>query len=925
MTGDVLNQTGPAPLPLHPFHGAADIAAIERRPIEDYLTGRTVTAMLAHAAGRFAGRTAMRYLEAPADLSRPPVDIGYADLFERVMRASALFQSLGVGRDGVVATLLSGLPQTLEIAWGAADAGIAMPVNPFLDPGIIGAMLARAGAAVLCIEGPSGHDGTWEKLPAILAAAPCIRHVLVVGEDAGPVGGDAAGGLARHYEPLRDAMRPAAVNRSGAPAPDDIAAYFHTGGTTGQPKIARLTHHNIACMCVIAGFGAGLRAGDVVANGMPLFHVGGLMMGGFTPVAHGCTIVQMGRRGYRDPAVMAGLWAIVGATRPDVMIGPPTVVAAATQTFDGLAGATGVRGWISSASALPVEVQRRFTARTGIPIRQAWGLTEATLVLTYMPASGDPVPGLVGLCMPWCTLKAVRLTPDGRIAQEMPAGQPGTIIARSPALFAGYLDPAANAGVLLPDGWLNTGDIGLIDADGFVAITGRDKDIIIRGGHNIDPVMIEEPLNAHPDVALGAAVGQPDGRVGEVPVAFVMLKVGVDRDPAALLREVSALIPERAAIPRWIRILPRLPMTAVGKVHKPTLRREAARLAAAALLAIPEERITADEGEGGRIRIGLPLNAQAQAFAEARDLLAELGLDAVADLPANAVTAILDIDHLMVRAGDAVAAGDGFARLGFTVTARSDMPGLCNRLICFDALIDGACNYIEIMELTDPAKAPPPMPRVLDAPDGPVSTVMSTTDADQTARHLQALGMRLPPPLGITRDWPIGGGEVISPSFRVVIPEPEQAPFYWNACQHLTPWHYIRPEVISHPNHARQMVAVIASAADPLAAAAVYGAPWTARIEGTDPVSVRVGGPAAGGHVALVIYSPRALADAFPGVSVAPGPDRLIGFVVSTDDIEASFIWLAAAGAAPERGERGLVVRPEHAQGCLMIFEAIDD
>ncbi|MFD0388381.1 AMP-binding protein [Tistrella bauzanensis] len=495
---------------------------MERRPIEDYLTGGTVTAVLAYAAGRFADRVAMRYLEAPADLSRPLVEIGFAGLFDRVMRASALFQSLGVGRGGVVATLLSGLPQTLEIAWGAADAGIMMPVNPFLDPDIIGAMLARAGASVLCIEGPSGHDGTWEKLPAILAAAPCIRHVLVVGEGAG----DAGDGLARHYEPLRDAVPPAAVSRSGAPAPQDIAAYFHTGGTTGQPKIARLTHHNIACMCVIAGFGAGLRAGDVVANGMPLFHVGGLMMGGFTPIAHGCTIVQLGRRGYRDPAVMAGLWAIVGAMRPDVMIGPPTVVAAATQSFDGLAGATGVRGWISSASALPVEVQRRFTARTGIPIRQAWGLTEATLVLTYMPASGDPVPGLVGLCMPWCRLKAVRLTPDGRIAQEMPAGQPGTIIARSPALFAGYLDPAANAGVLLPDGWLNTGDIGLIDAEGFVAITGRDKDVIIRGGHNIDPAMIEEPLNAHPDVALGAAVGQPDGRVGEVPVAFVMLKAG---------------------------------------------------------------------------------------------------------------------------------------------------------------------------------------------------------------------------------------------------------------------------------------------------------------------------------------------------------------------------------------------------------------
>ncbi|AFK55973.1 AMP-binding protein [Tistrella mobilis] len=609
---------GGRPRHLPPFRSLADVEALERDPIDSHLTGRTMTGVLAHAARTHGDRIAACYLADPADPEGMAEEIGFAAFFRRAMQAAVLFRSLGLTRTEAVGCLLPALPQTVEIGWGAAHAGRIMPVNPFLEPAIIGAMLGRAGAAILCIEGPSGRDGTWEKLPAILAAAPAIRHVLVVGEPAAPDG-------VLHYETLRAAADPAEAGPE--PAPGDIAACFHTGGTTGLPKIAPLTHYNLACMSLIAGYGAGLRAGDTLTNGMPLFHVGALVMGALAPFAHGCRVVQLGRRGYRDPSVMAGLWDIFGRVRPDIAIGPPTVVAAATQSFAAPPGDTGLRAWISSASSLPAEVHRRFTDRTGVPIKEAWGLTEATLVLTYMPPDGESRPGSVGLRLPWCEVRVARVA-DGRVVELLPAGTAGAIIARSPSVFPGYLDPAANRGVLLEDGWLDTGDMGVMDADGFLTITGRAKDVIIRGGHNIDPALIEEPLNAHPDVALGAAVGLPDARLGEVPVAFVTLKRGSSRSGADILAELAPTIAERAAIPRWIEVLPALPMTAVGKVHKPGLRREACRRAAAACLGLDPDRIGAEDLPGGRIAVILPFAAGSAAFDQAAATLAGLGLDA---------------------------------------------------------------------------------------------------------------------------------------------------------------------------------------------------------------------------------------------------------------------------------------------------------
>ncbi len=171
-------------------------------------------------------------------------------------------------------------------------------------------------------------------------------------------------------------------------------------------------------------------------------------------------------------------------------------------------------------------------------------------------------------------MRALILDDDNRYVRDAETDEIGVIAIRGPNVFAGYLDPAHNKGIWIDrsgETWLNTGDLGRQDADGYFWLTGRKKELIIRGGHNIDPKLIEDALQSHPAVALTAAIGSPDAHSGEVPVAYVQLKAGAAVTEAELLEHAARSIPEKAAIPKRVKIATSLPTTAVGKLFKPAL------------------------------------------------------------------------------------------------------------------------------------------------------------------------------------------------------------------------------------------------------------------------------------------------------------------------------------------------------------------
>ena len=339
------------------------------------------------------------------------------------------------------------------------------------------------------------------------------------------------------------------------PTADDLAAFVHTGGTTGAPKIAAHTHANqLACGRGIAVC-AGLAPGEGMLGGLPLFHVNALIVTGIAPMFSGARVVWPGPAGYRDKALYARFWKIVEHYRIAAMSAVPTVYGTLAQVpVD--ADISSLRLPIVGASPLPASVREDFARHTGRHLLEGYGLTEATCASTWT-RPGEERPGSVGRALPGQQIKAVRIGDDGSWADCAP-GETGVLVIGGPAVFAGYVTDPALGGPrvsrdgVVRDGWLDTGDLGSVDAGGFVSLTGRAKDLIIRGGHNIDPRVIEDALLAHPGVAAAAAVGRPDRHSGEVPVAYVV-PAGPGRfDEAELLAWAATAIDEPAARPKRI-------------------------------------------------------------------------------------------------------------------------------------------------------------------------------------------------------------------------------------------------------------------------------------------------------------------------------------------------------------------------------------
>ena len=202
-------------------------------------------------------------------------------------------------------------------------------------------------------------------------------------------------------------------------------------------------------------------------------------------------------------------------------------------------------------------------------------MTETASVHTISYPDRPVRLGSVGHAVPYSRVRVVKVAANGNDAGDCAVNEIGVVAMAGPGVLTGYLNDVHNQNAFVAPGWVNSGDLGRLDAEGYLWITGRAKDLIIRGGHNIDPMPIEEALYQHPDVALAAVIGQPDARVGELPLAYVQLKPGVEKTEAlaaALHAWVRERTPERAAIPVAVLLVDAIPLTGVGKVFKPQLR-----------------------------------------------------------------------------------------------------------------------------------------------------------------------------------------------------------------------------------------------------------------------------------------------------------------------------------------------------------------
>ncbi len=563
----------------------ADVRKLEDATRERFLPAASTWDLLARGRDLYGDRTAFRYLETGTP-GGPSADLSHADLFARVTQAANLFTDLGVGPDDAVAMLAPNIPEAHFALWGGEAAGRACPVNNLLNTDHIVELVEAAGARVLVALGPDPDLDIWSKALEVRDRAPGLNAVLSIG-GAQDGAEDFAAAIAGY---------PADRLTSGRTiGQGDIASCFHTGGTTGAPKLALHTHGNELHVSWSACLMLDVRPDDTGINGFPLFHVAGSMVFGLAFLAGGAGVVLPTRLGMRHPEIGARYWEHIAEHRVSLLSAVPTILATLLSQPVPEADISSVRGLIIGGSPLPTEMADAFEESFGIPVRNVFGMTESSGIIAMEPVHAPArVGGSCGLPLPHTEVVAAAFDgPDSvDVSRPMPAGETGVLAARGGNISPGYTDAARNPGTFTDDGWLISGDLGHVDRNGYVFVTGRSKDVIIRGAHNIDPAMVEEMVNRHPAVEMSAAIGQPDAYAGELPVVYVALKPGKTATEAEILAFVTPLIAERPAVPKRVHILGELPQTALGKVFKPALRLQSIeRVFGEALAPLQEEGV----------------------------------------------------------------------------------------------------------------------------------------------------------------------------------------------------------------------------------------------------------------------------------------------------------------------------------------------
>ncbi len=622
-----------------PITRLADIEHIEAQPYAQFMPHTSVHAALVDVAARHPARTALRFVQAAESPERTR-HWSYADFLGQVTRAANLFSALTAPVQPRVALLLPAIPQAHWALWGAETAGVACPMNFALDAAHLAELIDSTGANILVALGPHPQLDIWARVQGLRERCPGLRHVLVVNgvdaeasEDAAP---QRAEPVATPQSGLLDfdaalAAQPhLALALQHRPVSGAVAAMFHTGGTTGAPKLAQHSHGNQLHAAGSAAQFYAMTERDVILNGFPLFHVAGSLVFGLSALLSGAEIVLPTTLGLRNGPMLQRYWQVVERHGVSLLAAVPTVISMLLGVPAQAAKLHSVRALLTGGSPLPPELAARFEQRLGIPVRNILGMTESAGVVSLEPFHAERSAGSCGLRLPFTEVQAF----NAETGLACAPGQAGTLRLRGPHVSAGYTDPLRNAGTFTEDGWLISGDLGHVDEQGRIFVTGRAKDVIIRGAHNIDPGLIEDGLMQHPEVALAAAVGAPDEYAGELPVAFVVLKPQATASAATLLAFCQAHVAEAAACPKRIEVLAALPLTAIGKVYKPQLRLWATervlgeRLAAVGLTDEVTCRASEDASGLGLVftrRAGSPV-AQADCETALRALMAPFAL-----------------------------------------------------------------------------------------------------------------------------------------------------------------------------------------------------------------------------------------------------------------------------------------------------------
>ena len=531
-----------------------------RGPTDEPLSDATVAALLAATVQRWSDRTAVVFCEQGVRWS-------WSELLDQVERAAAALQRLGVRKGDRVGIWSPNRSEWLVTQFATARIGaILVNVNPAYRIAELEYALNKAEVGVLITAAAfksSNYLGMLQNLglgpDGRSARLPHLRQVVRMGDEptAGmlnwPLMMDSGAGHEHALPPLASLQ-----------CHDPINIQF-TSGTTGAPKGATLTHHNIVNNAIAVARCMRLTEHDALAVPVPLYHCFGMVLAVLACVASGAKMVFPGE-GFDARATLAA----VQAERCTALHGVPTMFIAELDhpefaSFD----LTTLRTGIMAGAPCPVEVMKRVQRDMHMTeVTIAYGMTETSPV-SFQSATDDPLDkrvATVGRVLPHLEVKVVDI--DGSV---VPVGEKGELCTKGYSVMQGYWNDPARTAEAIRDGWMHTGDLGVIDAEGYCNIVGRVKDMVIRGGENVYPREVEEFLFRHPKVAAVQVFGVPDARYGEELCAWIITKPG----QACTEDEIRTFCREQIAhykMPRYIRFVDELPVTVTGKPQKFLMR-----------------------------------------------------------------------------------------------------------------------------------------------------------------------------------------------------------------------------------------------------------------------------------------------------------------------------------------------------------------
>jgi len=471
-------------------------------------------------------------VRAGADPDGPSVSDGTQSLtnvglLERVRAAAGQLHELGIGAEDVVAVELRNRVEFVVVLFASWRLGATVtPVNPSLTEAEVVRQLEASGAQLLIAE-----DGV---------IRPGGITTLAVGD-----------------------LRQEALGSDLPPRvdPSALALLIFTSGTTGVPKGVMLDHANLDAMAEMGRQALAIGPGDRCLLILPLFHVNGIVVSVLMPLLAGASVVIAERF---DPRTF---FDTVEHHRPTFFSAVPTIYTLLAALPDDVRpDMSSVRFGICGAAPASAKLLSRFETRYGFPLIEGYGLSEATCASAINPVTGERRSGTVGIGFPG---QRIRVVDEG--GTDVPTGADGEVIIAGPNVMRGYLGRPDETARAIVGGWLHTGDVGHLDADGYLTLVGRSKDMIIRGGENIYPKEIEDVLTADPTVLEAAVIGVPDDKWGETVAAYVSPREGRTIDPEAL----QALCARKLAgykRPTSITVLDAIPKNAVGKTDKAPLR-----------------------------------------------------------------------------------------------------------------------------------------------------------------------------------------------------------------------------------------------------------------------------------------------------------------------------------------------------------------